>query len=195
MFITKKYLSRRTLLRSASAALALPFLESMVPAQTPMAKTAANAAPRFLGIFSPHGWPPTFWADRRFTERPATEGYNVGLGYMHKPLAPFQDQLTIYAGLDSTSAMPPPGMSGGDHARASRVSDGRAPEIHRRPRHLVRHQYRPVDRPEARSGDGDAVHADRYRGSGFGDGCVRVGIQLCLFELHFVGCSQQAAAA
>jgi len=56
MFITKKYLSRRTLLRGAGAALALPFLESMVPAQTPLAQTAAQPMPRFMGIFSAHGW-------------------------------------------------------------------------------------------------------------------------------------------
>ena len=108
MFLTKKYLSRRTLLRSAGATLALPFLESMVPAQTPLAQTAAKAAPRFMGIFSAHGWPPTYWADHRYSERPATEGYNVGVGFMHKPLEPFQDQLTIFAGLDSKSSMPPP---------------------------------------------------------------------------------------
>ena len=41
MFITKKHLSRRTFLRGAGVTLALPFLESMVPAQTPLAQTAA----------------------------------------------------------------------------------------------------------------------------------------------------------
>ena len=55
MFVTKKFLSRRTLLKSAGVTLALPFLDSMVPAQTPIAKTAANVAPRFMGIFSAHG--------------------------------------------------------------------------------------------------------------------------------------------
>ena len=129
MFITKKYLSRRTLLRGAGAALALPFLESMVPAQTPLAQTAATPAPRFMGIFSAHGWAPTYWADRRYSERPATEGFNTGLGFIHAPLAPFQDQLTIFAGLDSTSSMPPPGMSGGDHARGSASLTGAPPKF------------------------------------------------------------------
>jgi hypothetical protein len=128
MFVTKKFLSRRTLLKSAGVTLALPFLDSMMPAQTPIAKTAANVAPRFMGIFSAHGWSPTYWADNRLSERPATEGYNVGLGFIHKPLEPFKDQLTICSGLDSTASMPPPGTSGGDHARAAASLTGAPPK-------------------------------------------------------------------
>ena len=112
MFVTKKHLSRRALLRAAGVSVALPFLDSMVPAQTPIAKTAANVAPRFMGIFSAHGWSPTYWADHRFSERPETEGFNTGLGFIHKPLEAFKDQLTICSGLDSTASMPPPGTSG-----------------------------------------------------------------------------------
>src|ERR1700690_2484103 len=55
MFITKKHISRRTLLRGAGVALALPLLDSMLPAQTPIAKTAANPKTRFTGIFIPPG--------------------------------------------------------------------------------------------------------------------------------------------
>jgi hypothetical protein len=128
VFISKKYLSRRTLLRSAGVTLALPFLDSMIPAQTPLAKTAANAMPRFMGIFSAHGWSPTYWADFRYSERPMTEGYNTGLGFIHKPLEPFKDQLTICSGLDSTASMPPPGTSGGDHARAAASLTGAPPK-------------------------------------------------------------------
>ena len=83
MFVTKKSLSRRTMLRAAGVSLALPLLESMVPAQTPLAKTAASPAPRFMGIFSAHGWSPTYWADNRLSERPATEGFNVEIGRAH----------------------------------------------------------------------------------------------------------------
>jgi hypothetical protein len=42
MIITKKHLPRRTFLRGMGVTLALPFLDSMVPAQTPLSKTAAN---------------------------------------------------------------------------------------------------------------------------------------------------------
>ena len=41
MFITKKHISRRTILRGMGAAVALPFLEAMAPAQTALRKTAA----------------------------------------------------------------------------------------------------------------------------------------------------------
>ncbi|MEY3659643.1 MAG: hypothetical protein RLZZ169_468, partial [Pseudomonadota bacterium] len=61
MFITKKHLSRRTLLRGTGATLALPFLDAMVPAGTALAQTAAMGAPRFVGVFSAHGWSPTYW--------------------------------------------------------------------------------------------------------------------------------------
>ena len=58
MFITKKHISRRTLLRGAGVTLALPLLDSMIPAQTPLSKTAANPKTRFTGIFVPHGMAP-----------------------------------------------------------------------------------------------------------------------------------------
>ena len=55
MFITKKHLSRRTLLRGVGVSMALPFLESMVPAQTPLEKTAAAPRPRLCCIEMVHG--------------------------------------------------------------------------------------------------------------------------------------------
>ena len=48
MFLTKKHLNRRTILRGAGAALALPLLDSMIPAGTALAQTAASPKPRFL---------------------------------------------------------------------------------------------------------------------------------------------------
>ena len=50
MFITKKYLSRRTVLRGMGVSLALPLLDSMVPAQTRISKTAAAPRPRLCCI-------------------------------------------------------------------------------------------------------------------------------------------------
>ena len=44
-FITRKHLSRRTVLRGLGVTVALPLLDSMVPAQTPLGKTAANSIP------------------------------------------------------------------------------------------------------------------------------------------------------
>jgi len=52
----------------------------------------------------------------------------VGLGFIHQPLAPWRDKLSIVSGLDATSSMPPPGSSGGDHSRASAVFTGATPK-------------------------------------------------------------------
>ena len=55
MFISKKAIPRRTVLRGAGAMLALPFLEAMVPARTTLAQSKAVPPPRFVGLFVPHG--------------------------------------------------------------------------------------------------------------------------------------------
>ena len=55
MFVTKKHLSRRTVLRGLGATVALPFLESMVPAQTPLQNTAARPKARLACIEMVHG--------------------------------------------------------------------------------------------------------------------------------------------
>ena len=55
MFITKKFLRRRTLLRGLGAAMALPFFDAMVPALTPLAKAAANPRLRFGVTYFPNG--------------------------------------------------------------------------------------------------------------------------------------------
>ena len=60
MFITKKHISRRTLLRGAGTALALPLLDAMIPAFTAQAKSPAKTPPRFFGGFVPHGAAPGY---------------------------------------------------------------------------------------------------------------------------------------
>ena len=45
-FITRKHLSRRILLRGVGVSLGLPLLDSMIPAQTPLARTAATSKSR-----------------------------------------------------------------------------------------------------------------------------------------------------
>jgi hypothetical protein len=67
MFLTKKHIPRRTFLRGAGVSLALPLLDSMVPAATVLAQTAANPRSRFVGCFVPHGMAPGYWV-------PKTEG-------------------------------------------------------------------------------------------------------------------------
>jgi len=109
MFISKKHISRRTILRGAGATLALPLLESMIPAATALAQTAARPKPRFVGCFVPHGMAPGYWV-------PAAEGALPNeLPFNWKPLEPFKDQSVILSGLHSRSAEPPPGVTGADH--------------------------------------------------------------------------------
>ena len=108
MFITKKHIPRRTILRGAGAALALPLLEAMVPAATALAQTAASPKPRFVGCFVPHGMAPGYWI-------PNKEGTDFEYTFCFKPLEPYRDQVTLISGLHSRSAEPPPGVTGADH--------------------------------------------------------------------------------
>jgi hypothetical protein len=109
MFITKKHISRRTVLKGSGVTLALPFLEAMVPAATALAATAAVPKPRFVGCFVPHGMAPGYWV-------PSAEGpLAAELPFNWKPLEPFRDRTVILSGLHSRSAEPPPGATGADH--------------------------------------------------------------------------------
>jgi hypothetical protein len=108
MFLTKKHIPRRTILRGAGAALALPLLEAMVPAATALAQTAAAAKPRFVGCFVCHGMAPGYWV-------PDKEGTDFTFPYIFTPLEPYRDYVTILSGLHSRSAEPPPGVTGADH--------------------------------------------------------------------------------
>src|SRR5579862_9748062 len=108
-FITKKHMSRRTILRGAGATLALPLLDAMIPASTALAQTAATPKPRFVGCFVPHGMAPGYWV-------PSTEGkLEAPLPFNWKALEPFKDSTVILSGLHSRSAEPPPGATGADH--------------------------------------------------------------------------------
>jgi len=109
MFLTKKHISRRTVLRGAGTMLALPLLDAMLPAATALAQTAAAPKPRFVGLFVPHGMAPGYWV-------PEKEGLlPTELPFNWKPLEPWAKQTTILSGLHSRSAEPPPGVTGADH--------------------------------------------------------------------------------
>src|SRR6476469_3384946 len=109
MVLTKRHLSRRTVLRGAGTMLALPLLDAMVPAATALAQTAASAKPRFVGLFVPHGMAPGYWVPEKEGALPAELPFNW------KPLEPFTKSTTILSGLHSRSAEPPPGVTGADH--------------------------------------------------------------------------------
>jgi hypothetical protein len=108
MFISKKYLSRRTFLRGTGVTIALPFLEAMLPAQTPLRSTAANVKSRFTAMFFPHGMAPGYWV-------PKKEGSGFEFTPVMMPLEPLRDRTVILSGLHCRSAEPPPGVTGADH--------------------------------------------------------------------------------
>jgi hypothetical protein len=109
MFISKKHISRRTLLKGAGVALGLPLLDAMLPAATALAQTAAVPPRRFFAGFVPHGAAPGYWV-------PETQGaLPAQLPFVWQPLEPYRDRLTILTGLHSTSSEPPPGETGADH--------------------------------------------------------------------------------
>jgi hypothetical protein len=92
MFIAKKHLSRRTVLRGMGASIALPLLDAMIPAHTALANTAAKPMPRMGFIYFPHGAVMARWS-------PAATGKDFEIPQILKPLAPYRPHLTIVSGL------------------------------------------------------------------------------------------------
>ncbi len=107
MIITKKSLSRRTFLRGAGAALALPLLDSMLPAATPLAKTAAQPVRRLGYVYIPMGAEPHKW-------RPSAIGRLEQLSPTLESLTPHLNQLTVLSNLELKNA-----YSAGNHATAN----------------------------------------------------------------------------
>ncbi|MES1260860.1 MAG: DUF1552 domain-containing protein [Acidobacteriota bacterium] len=111
MIVTKKHLSRRTLLRGVGAALALPMLDSMVPAMAaPANNPAMSPALRLAFNYVPNGVNYKEW-------RPSGEGAAFELSRTLKPLAKYREDMLVLTGLDihNGNAL---GDGGGDHARA-----------------------------------------------------------------------------
>jgi hypothetical protein len=107
VFITRKSLPRRTVLRGLGTVVALPFLESMVPAMTALAQSAARPPLRFGAVYVPNGCPIPYWM-------PEGEAGALKLTPILQPLAPFQSQLTVINHLSR-----PGGAAVTDHAVSS----------------------------------------------------------------------------
>jgi hypothetical protein len=123
MIITKKYLSRRTVLRGMGVSMALPLLDSMVPAQTPLAKTAANPKTRLACIEMVHG---AAGSTGEGTEKhywsPEKEGSDFTMSQTLEPLEPYRDYLTIVSDTDLHPATAwAAAEEGADHFRSSCV--------------------------------------------------------------------------
>ena len=101
MYITRKHISRRTVLKGIGASVALPLLDAMNPAATAWAQTAAGEAPkRFAFVAFPHGAIMDRWS-------PAQAGTDYEMSPILEPLAPFRDHLTIVSGLRNKPAETP----------------------------------------------------------------------------------------
>src|SRR5882672_4745493 len=104
MLITRKSLSRRTVLRGAGAVVALPFLDAMVPA---VARAATQAPLRFGAVYVPNGCPIPYWM-------PQGAGGKLAITPILKPLEPFRAQLTVIGNLSRAG-----GAATTDHAVSS----------------------------------------------------------------------------
>ncbi len=109
MMVFKKSIPRRTFLRGAGAALALPLLDSMVPAFA----AAARPVLRLGFVYCPNGMIMQQW-------RPATEGRDYALTPILEPLAPFREDFLVLGNLSQMIAYPKPGEEGdvAPHERA-----------------------------------------------------------------------------
>jgi hypothetical protein len=96
-FITKKHLSRRTVLRGVGATIALPLLDAMIPAQTALAQTAAAPKMRLGFIYFPHGAIMDKWT-------PTETGKDFKLSPILAPLAPYQKQMVVVSNLGNKPA-------------------------------------------------------------------------------------------
>lgn len=100
MFVTKKHLSRRTVLRGMGTALSLPLLDAMIPARTALAQTAAKPAPHLGFIYFPHGAVQANWT-------PTGEGEMGDFGPILKALDPFKSMTTVISNLENQVASGP----------------------------------------------------------------------------------------
>ena len=112
MIITKTHLPRRTFLRGVGATLALPLLDGMVPALSPLRASAAAPVKRLGVVYVPNGIVMNQWT-------PDTTGSGFEMKPVMQPFEPFRDRLTVLSGLANKHGDALPGEGAGDHARAA----------------------------------------------------------------------------
>ena len=97
MFITKKHLSRRTVLRGMGVGIALPLLDAMCPAAVAWADTPAKTPQRLAFVGFPHGAVMRLWS-------PEQSGKDYTMSRILDPLAKYRDSMTIVSGLRNKPA-------------------------------------------------------------------------------------------
>ncbi len=111
-FLTKKHLSRRTLLRGAGASIALPLLESMLPAAAMGASAAATPKTRMAFLYMAHGAVMDRW-------NPSGEGSDFQFSPTLRSLEPFRDNINIISDMTLPSAYGADASAGANHMRSS----------------------------------------------------------------------------
>jgi hypothetical protein len=105
--ITRKSISRRTLLKGVGTSVALPLLDAMIPAATATAATVASAEKlkRIGYVYIPMGYNPAEWTP---------QGDSLDdLPSSLSPLQPFSDKLSVLTNFDLQNAYP------GSHATSN----------------------------------------------------------------------------
>jgi hypothetical protein len=116
MIVTKKALSRRTVLRGMGVSLALPLLDAMVPALTAVQQTAAKPVARYGFFYMPNGVAMNHTGVNYW--KPEQTGADFDFSTILKPLEPFRDQFTVVSGLHHRSSESL-GDGNGDHTRST----------------------------------------------------------------------------
>jgi len=120
MFLTRKHLSRRDLLRGAGASIGLPLLDSMLPAasshsQRPPVRLACIEMVHGAAGSTDEGARQHYWS-------PAQEGDDFRWSYSLQPLAPLREYVTVVSGTEARAAeSATPSEGGADHFRSSAV--------------------------------------------------------------------------
>ena len=186
---TKKHLPRRTFLRGVGVSLALPLLDSMIPANTLLANTAANPQLRLGFCYMPHGAVMSNWT-------PVMDGAGYTLSRTLAPLKSVQDSVLVLTGLGAPERRI--ARTGRQRRRSwprsVRVSQRLASEAHRRRRCSRRHDHRSDRRGEDRPGHSPAVARTGDRRYDRPDRRLRRGLQLHLHQYDFVEDADHAAA-
>ena len=115
VYLTKKHLSRRTVLRGAGVTLALPFLQSMVPAGALAQESGGDKPPcRLACIYIPHGSVMDKWM-------PRGEGRDFQFSPILQSLEPLRESVNVISGLALPLAYGKDASAGANHARSSAV--------------------------------------------------------------------------
>jgi hypothetical protein len=109
MFVTKKHLTRRTVLRGVGTAVALPLLDAMIPARTALAETAAKPSLHLGFVYFPHGavqskWTPTV---EGAGAAPAGATKIAEFGEILKPLDKYKAMTTVFSNIDNQAPLGP----------------------------------------------------------------------------------------